>query len=126
MPSLANRPCAKLGCNQLTSTTYCTAHTNYSRQQSRDYDRSRSSDEIRRFNTSAFWKATSKRFLSEHRLCEDCGRLADAVHHRVRARVWIAQQNCESEQDRQRAYCDEANLMALCKPCHNRRTAKAE
>lgn len=65
------------------------------------------------------WKAFRMKYLTEHPLCVDCeeaGRLepANEVHHRAKVK-----DEPELQYD-----CD--NLMALCKTCHNARTARGE
>lgn len=65
------------------------------------------------------WLRTSKAFLREHPTCADCeaeGIVTPAtqVHHRAKV------------QQRPDLKHDWANLLALCRPCHSRRTQRGE
>jgi 5-methylcytosine-specific restriction protein A len=50
--------------------------------------------------------------LCERPFCEDCGGFANEVHHIVKLRDGGTH--------------DPSNLLALCKPCHQKRTARGE
>jgi 5-methylcytosine-specific restriction protein A len=65
------------------------------------------------------WQKFRKVYLSEHPLCSDCeteGRVGAAtdIHHKQKLR------------DRPELKYEEENLMALCKACHDKRTARGE
>ena len=63
------------------------------------------------------WRMTRASYLKRHPLCHDCQehhdyKMASEVHHIIKVR------------DGGRNYNE--NLMALCKSCHSRRTARGE
>ena len=59
------------------------------------------------------WRITRRRFLSKHRRCLFCGSKSTEVDH------------IDGLGPRAPLGHDPANLRALCKPCHSRRTAEA-
>lgn len=111
MPRKPKRPCSYSGCAALTEGLYCEAHQ---KQVTSQYNRyGRSSEMKRRYNGA--WPRIRKRFITAHPLCEVCrreGRVTAAaeVHHILP----LANGGTH----------DESNLMALCKECHSRITAK--
>ncbi len=60
------------------------------------------------------WERFRRWYLNAHPVCEDCDRLAQEVHHVVKL--------VEAPERR----LDPTNVMALCKRCHSRRTARGE
>src|SRR5690349_20081434 len=115
MPVRAKRPCSKCG-----SLSCSCAPVNY--------DSSRSDDLIRKFEHSAQWKSTPKRFRASNPLCVSCKVSFTAVaDHIIPARIYLAQLAASSdEDDKLRAYCDESNLQPLCKACHDSKKQRAE
>lgn len=111
MPRKPRHPCGYPNCPELTETQYCPAHQ---KVMSSRYNRyGRSPDMKRRYNGA--WPRISKRFIAAHPLCEVCkreGRItaAEEVHHIIP----LANGGTHNE----------SNLMALCKECHSRITAK--
>lgn len=111
MPKRPKRPCSYPGCPALVDGRYCDAHqrvvdAHYNKHQ-RDPDTSR--------RYGAAWRSIRARYVAEHPLCEVCqqkGRITpmQEVHHIVALR------------DGGTHHPD--NLMALCKQCHSRITAK--
>ena len=111
MPRKPKRPCSYPGCAALTEGPYCEAHQ---KQVTSQYNRYGRSPEMKRRYNGA-WPSIRKRFIASHPLCEVCrreGRVTAAaeVHHSVP----LANGGTH----------DESNLMALCKECHSRITAK--
>lgn len=110
------RPCSYPNCAELVEAgeKYCKLHKPLNK---RTYDDNRPSASARGYDKK--WEKVRKMFLKEHPLCEDCLRYgvytpAQEVHH------------IEKVKDRPDRRLDPTNLMALCKACHNRRTAKGE
>lgn len=69
--------------------------------------------ELASFYRSKEWKALSlKKLQQEQYKCEDCGKLAVEVHHKIGIK-----------QDWSKRF-DYDNLMALCIKCHNRREGR--
>lgn len=60
------------------------------------------------------WRIFRARVLAYRPLCEDCQQPATDVHHKVKVRA-----------DRHLLF-SEANVMVLCKRCHQLRTARGE
>jgi len=88
-------------------------------QRLRDYDRNRRDRDAKAFYDSAAWRRLREQVLRDRPSCEDClsrqrATPATDVHHRIKRSV------------RPDLALDPANLMALCGPCHSRRTAKGE
>jgi 5-methylcytosine-specific restriction enzyme A len=108
-PYGAKHKCAHPMCNALVRTTYCDAHKPAPRPDDRPSASKRGYD--RRH------QRLRKVFLAKNPLCHDCeeqGRLTTAteMHHIVALR------------DGGTNHWD--NLMALCKPCHDKRTRRGE
>jgi 5-methylcytosine-specific restriction enzyme A len=108
MPSAAKRPCLKPGCGALVSAGYCAVHRL----------RSRRSDEAKTWHKlyDARWQRYRISHLADHPLCAECergGRLmpASIVDHIVPHRGDVA------------LFWDPANHQAMCKACHDTKTA---
>ena len=111
MPRKPSHPCAYPGCPELTKAQYCPAHQKLVSAQYNRYGRS--PEMKRRFNGA--WPGIRRRYIAVHPLCEVCqreGRItaASEVHHIVPLSAGGSHA--------------ESNLMALCKPCHSRITAR--
>ena len=107
MPRKPKRPCAYPGCPMLTNKLYCPKHEKAVRQKYNKYERS--PDVNKKYGRA--WKRIRDRYAKEHPLCERClaeGRitLMEEVHH-------IRPVSCGGTHDR-------ANLMSLCRSCHNK------
>lgn len=100
-----NKPCAMPGCPNiaLKGNSRCALHITPTLD-----DRPSPSAQGYDWN----WQKTRKRFLHNNPVCQNCGQWANEVHHIVPLR------NGGSH--------DEANLVALCKSCHSRITAKTK
>lgn len=94
------RKCAQPGCPNLTTRSYCGPHQDIR-------DRTRRLRETWR-DYGSDWQARRARVLAEEPLCRLCGAPATEVDHIVPLRHGGTH--------------DRANLRALCKPCHSRRT----
>ena len=111
MPRKPKHPCGYPGCPELTDRQYCPAHQKLVTSQ---YNRHGRTPEMKKRYNGA-WPAIRRGFISAHPLCEMCrreGRVTAAaeVHHIVPLSAGGTH--------------DESNLMALCKPCHSRITAR--
>jgi 5-methylcytosine-specific restriction protein A len=111
MPRKPKRPCSFPGCPELVEGRYCEKHK---RKVDRHYNRhQRDPKTAKRYGRR--WRKIRKVFLTAHPLCELCreqGRYtpAEEVHH--------------IKPLSEGGTHDYENLMALCKSCHSRITAK--
>ena len=106
-------PCAHVGCRELCRDRYCPKHQ---REEACRYESQQRDKELKALYDRPEWRRLRRRYIAAHPLCEDCeaaGRLTPAreVHHRKP----VVQGG---------GFLDEANLRALCKPCHSRQTAR--
>lgn len=111
MPRKPKKPCAYPGCPALTEGRYCEKHQKAVAAQYERYGR----DPNTKKRYGAAWKRIRARYISEHPLCESCkreGHLTPAreVHHIIP----LAHGGTH----------DPGNLLALCKACHSRITAR--
>lgn len=67
----------------------------------------------------AAWQRLRRAFLADHPLCADCDREGVAAPAREAHHL-------RKVTDRPDLRLDPGNLLALCKRCHNRRTARGE
>ena len=111
MPRKPKRPCSFPDCPELVEGRYCEKHK---REVDRHYNRhQRDPRTAKRYGRR--WRKIRQAFLTAHPLCEECkkqGRYtpAEEVHH-------ITPLSEGGTHDYE-------NLMALCKSCHSRITAK--
>ena len=114
MPRKPKRPCSYPGCPELTDGQYCTQHQ---KQVASAYNKSRGSAASQGYDGR--WRRVRKRYLARHPLCVFCrqaGRITPATvvdhikpHKGDRVLFW-----------------DESNWQALCKPCHDAKTARED
>ena len=107
MPNRPLRTCSHPGCSELTNDVYCDKHK-------RQYDKLRGSSYERGYNNH--WRKYRILFLREHPLCEIClkeGKItqANVVDH------------IKPHKGNKDLFWDENNHQALCKECHDRKTA---
>lgn len=102
-------PCARCKVN-LVDYGYCAACEPRSPKALADQHRGSSTER----GYDARWQRFRLWFLHRHPLCEDCGRLAVDVHHKLKVK------------DHPEFRLVESNCMALCKPCHTVRTDRGE
>lgn len=108
MPRRPMRPCSVPGCRELVERGRCDRHA----KQVRPRQQERASAAKRGYDKR--WQRLSKWYLDGCPSCQDCGELATEVHHIIKISV------------RPDLRLDEANCMALCRACHQRRTARGE
>ncbi|MGB9780631.1 HNH endonuclease signature motif containing protein [Caldanaerobacter sp.] len=118
MPYKPKKPCVYPGCSELVDVgkTYCDRHEAERRKQ---YYINDNRPSARRRGYDETWEKLRKMYLAEHPLCEDCLENgiytpATEVHH------------IKKVKDNPELRLDINNLRALCKACHNRRTARGE
>lgn len=112
MPYKPDHPCSHPGCNALipAGQMYCEKHKKLHPQ------------EVRSASSRGYtsrWRKASKQFLAAHPLCEEClrhGRYtkSEVVDHIVPHRGSF------------QLFWDRRNWQALCKSCHDKKTAKEE
>lgn len=130
MPLAAPRPCTYPGCGKLVrdGTGRCDAHKRVERQQ---FDAQRGSAHERGY-TSA-WQRARDAYLKHHPLCVHCqsqGRAeaATVVDHIRPHRLKDAMDSGDQQRiDQARAlFWDRDNWQPLCKPHHDRKTARED
>jgi 5-methylcytosine-specific restriction protein A len=110
MPARLPHFCAMPGCGALTLRRRCPVHELAAEQ-------ARPNIAVRRWYRTKEWRALRTRVLREQAYqCAACGQVAAGLdvdhikrHEGLRARFW-----------------DRANLQALCRPCHSRKTQRGE
>ena len=109
MPNRIKRECRKLGCLSLTDNAngYCDKHQ---QEKFMRYDRYRKSAAQRGYN--ARWQRYRKIFLQEHPICANCRNAPASVVDHIKPH--------KGDYD---LFWDEDNHQALCKRCHDIKTA---
>ena len=111
MPWAPKRPCTYPGCPELTVDGRCEAHR---RQERQEIDERRGTAASRGYG--ARWRKAREAFLRQHPLCAEChasGRFAAAT---------VVDHIRPHKGDR-RLFWDRSNWQALCRECHDRKTA---
>lgn len=111
MPRKPKRPCSYPNCPNLTDGRFCEEHAKAEAKRYEKYDR----DPAVRRRYGRSWRKIRDRYIAAHPLCEECRKSnkltpAEEVHHKLP----LSQGGTHAD----------SNLMALCKPCHSRITAK--
>ena len=114
MPFKPAKPCAYAGCGALTHDRYCSAHA---RAVARQYDQQRGSAAARGYGRR--WQRLRLQFLQRHPLCEAC-----KAEDRLTAATVV--DHIEPHRGDQRLFWDQNNWQALCKPCHDAKTARED
>jgi len=118
VPYRSRKICNHHGCGAAYEGAggYCEAHKAlHARQVGRDYEATRRDQGKARFERGGLWRKIRAAYLAHHTLCEDCV---------AEGRVTIALDVHHIDGDYLRN--DDANLRALCRACHNARTARGE
>ena len=116
MPNKPKKLCAKAGCCTITDQRYCDKHTDiYIKEVRKKYDKQRPA--YHRLYGLSVWATLRNRVLSGTPFCIECAKqdiikLADVVDHIVDHRGDVNK------------FLDINNLQALCKKCHDRKTAR--
>jgi 5-methylcytosine-specific restriction enzyme A len=108
MPSKPLRPCNKVGCPSLTRERYCESH----KQLTTNYDQHRESAAKRGYG--AKWRKARAFYLSINPICVRCGDGATVVDHITPHKGDMG------------LFWSVSNWQPLCKPCHDRKTAKED
>jgi 5-methylcytosine-specific restriction protein A len=120
MPQKMLHPCFKQGCPNLTREKYCEAHAHLAEADKRArqeyYNTAVRDPEAQRFYESHAWRRLRAIYLKRNPLCEACyaeGRITPAVicDHKIEIKDGGAR-------------LDMANVTALCRSCHNKKTAQ--
>ncbi len=111
MPRKPLRPCSHPGCPALTDGQYCPAHRKLAASHYNRYER----DPVIQKKYAGTWPRVRAQFLAAHPLCAVCERdgrvtAAEEVHHILP----LAKGGTHAEE----------NLLALCRSCHSRITAR--
>lgn len=106
VPSAPLRFCSAPNCNARVPNGRCAQHASAQRQHHRRYQHH---DDV---NYGRPWQREAKRFLAQHPLCVDCGKLATDVDHVIPHRGDKA------------LFMDETNWAPRCKSCHSAKTAR--
>jgi len=111
---IVKRPCAHPGCNQLVikPACYCEEH-----KKANNYDSNRPNS-YRRGYTKA-WQRYRAQFLAEHPVCVAClrrGEISEAT---------VVDHIVPHKGDMKR-FWDKSNHQALCKHCHDSKTARED
>lgn len=114
MPRKPKRPCSYPNCPELTYDRYCEKH-----QKVIDKNYNKNCRPYAYLYNSSRWKKLRIQFLANHPLCEECKRngvitASEVVDHTIPHR------------GKKELFWDEDNLQALCKECHDRKTAKED
>lgn len=117
MPWASKKPCTYPGCRALAIGKYCDKHANTDKDKKTAHDKRRLSSSKRGYGTK--WRKYRLRFLAEHPMCVHCilhGRvvIATVVDHMVPHRGDMVK------------FWDTGNHQALCKRCHDVKTAKQD
>ena len=102
------RVCNKPGCNRLTSESYCELHR-------REYKPEDRPSAYRRGYNSA-WRKASKAYLIRHPFCVAC--LRNGIHNKA-----TVVDHIRPHKGDRNLFWDKMNWQALCKRCHDRKTA---
>ncbi|RPH38338.1 HNH endonuclease [bacterium] len=114
MPLAPRRPCTWPGCNELTYYSRCPQHQ---KQERKEIDKRRGTAAQRGYDSK--WKVARDWYLANHPLCVKCKaigavRVATVVDH-------IVPHKGDME-----LFWDRDNWQALCKACHDSKTAKED
>lgn len=114
MPYKPKRPCSYPGCPRLTEGRFCSKHK---RERDREYNKK--ARPHKKLYKSAGWQRLRKWFLSKHPLCKECERQGRITSAQVVDHIKPHRGDLE-------LFWDVNNLQALCKSCHDRKTAKKD
>lgn len=114
MPALIPHPCKKPGCPNTTTATYCEKHRRYRPPRPREY---RPNASRRGYTWS--WQKARRLFLKDHPLCVRCLECQRTVPATVVDHV-------SPHKGDPFLFWDRANWQALCKHCHDQKTARED
>lgn len=113
-PRKPQRPCSYPNCPELTDDRYCDKH-----KKEVDNEYNKTSRPFKYLYNTSRWRKARKLFLQDHPLCEECKRngvvkSATVVDH------------IEPHKGNGELFWNQSNWQALCKECHDRKTAKED
>jgi 5-methylcytosine-specific restriction enzyme A len=113
-PIKPKRPCSYPNCSELTDERYCDKH-----KKTVNIEYSRNNRPFKYLYNTSRWKKSRRLFLQEHPLCEECKtsgvvKAATVVDH------------VEAHKGNEELFWNQSNWQALCKECHDRKTAKED
>ena len=117
MPKRPLKSCNKVGCPELieAGNTYCDKHRIERINRYERYERDQKSKKLYRYR----WQKTSKYFLSHNPLCVECKK-----NDKVTAAT-VTDHIIPHKGDK-KLFWDRSNWQALCKRCHDKKTAKED
>lgn len=113
VPRKPKRPCSHPGCPELTHDRFCEQHAKAEDARYRTYQRDPKIN--KRYDHR--WRKIRNTYITKHPLCEHC---------QANGRVMPAQEVDHIIPLEDGGTHDEANLQALCKPCHSSKTARED
>ena len=116
-PYRAPHPCAHAGCPRVTTKRYCEVHQDDDKRARREHDQRRGSSTERGYGSR--WQRYRASFLASNPLCVECAR------HGLLVQATVVDHITPHKGD-QTLFWDPANHQALCKPCHDIKTAKED
>lgn len=111
VPHKPKRPCSYPGCSELVNGRYCDKHQRQVNAHYNKYERNPAHKKL----YGRAWKRIRDRYIKDHPLCEECHK---------RGKVTLAAEVHHIKPLSQGGTNDNANLMALCTPCHSEITAR--
>ena len=117
MPKRPRKACNKAGCPELIEpgNTYCDKHRIERINRYERYERDQKSKKLYRYR----WQKTSKYFLSHNPLCVECKKNDKVTAATVTDHIVPHKRN-------KKLFWNRSNWQALCKSCHDRKTAKED
>ena len=112
LPRKPLRPCKHPLCPNLTEGNYCEEH-----QSEMEYKRERNS--YSKLYSTSRWQRLRQYILSKEPLCVECKK-----NKRIRPATVV--DHIKPHKGNKELFYDESNLQSLCKPCHDRKTAKED
>ncbi|MED1419029.1 HNH endonuclease signature motif containing protein [Bacillus smithii] len=107
------RPCAKIGCPNLTRERYCEEH----KRNTNDYDKYRGSAAKRGYDSK--WRKARKVYLLKHPFCVEC------MKEGVYTPATVVDHIIPHKGDK-KLFWDQTNWQPLCEMHHNRKTASQD
>ena len=113
MPQRSFRECNYINCHNLTKETYCPEHTRA--RYDKEVDKKRGSAYQRGYGKK--WQRERKLFLVNNPLCIGCKSKGIVTASKVVDHI-------VPHRGDDKLFWNRRNWQALCKPCHDRKTAK--
>ncbi|GAB6990868.1 HNH endonuclease [Paenibacillus pini] len=113
MPSSANKPCSRQGCNKLTRERFCDDHTKDKHQ----YDRYRGTAAQRGYDSR--WRKARLGYLQKHPLCVYCFKVDKLTEATVVDHI-------KPHKGDKELFWNSSNWQSLCASCHSFKTVKED